>query len=91
MFVDFPELIMVDTTFKLLDLRFPGYLLLGIDGNGLKYCFFVLSEETKVWIEMAVKLFQKQNPSFFKTKVSCPISTLVKEMLSLNYFQTHLF
>ena len=53
MFVDFPELIMVDATFILLDLRFPVYFLLGIDGNGLNAIivfFSVLSEEIKVLI-----------------------------------------
>ena len=30
----YPELIMVDATYKLLNLRLPLYLLLCIDGNG---------------------------------------------------------
>ena len=30
----FPELLMVDATYKLTDLRMPLFLMLGIDGNG---------------------------------------------------------
>ena len=33
-FEAFPEVLLVDATYKLLDLRMPVYLLLIIDGNG---------------------------------------------------------
>lgn len=33
-FAAFPEVVLVDATYKLLDLRMPVYLWLSIDGNG---------------------------------------------------------
>ena len=49
MYRKFPELILVDATYKLLDLRMPVYLVLCIDGNGLSeiVAMFILAEETK--------------------------------------------
>ena len=57
----FPEFVMLDATFKLLDCRFPDFLMMSIDGNGLSetVSVFILSEETKLMIEEAVKLLQK--------------------------------
>ena len=45
----FPEIMLVDATCKLLDLRIPVYLLLVVDVNGLSVIvvLFILAEETK--------------------------------------------
>ena len=45
--------------------------MMSIDGNGLSeiVSVFIPSEETKLMIEEAVKLFQKRNPTNVKTKV----------------------
>ena len=45
----FPEIMLVDATCKLLDLRIPVYLLLAVDVNGLSVVvvLFNLAEETK--------------------------------------------
>ena len=67
----FPELLLVDATYKLLDLRLPVYLLLCVDGDGLSEIagMFILAEETKDVIEAAVQLFQKFNPNWGETQV----------------------
>lgn len=49
MFQQFPEILLVDSTYKLLELRLPVYLLLGIAGNGQSkiIALFIISDETK--------------------------------------------
>lgn len=67
----FPEILLVDATYKLLDLRMPVYLLMCIDGDGLSevLAMFIVAEETKEVIKATVELFKKHNPSWDKTKV----------------------
>lgn len=71
MYSKFPELLLVDATYKLLELRMPVYLLLCVDGEGLSEIvgMFILAEETKAVIEAAVDVFKKFNPSWSDTKV----------------------
>ena len=67
----FPELLLVDATYKLLDLRLPVYLQLCVDGDGLSEIagMFILAEETKDVIKAAVQLFQKFNSNWNETQV----------------------
>lgn len=69
MYSKFPELIMVDATYKLLSLRMPVYLLLAIDGEGLSeiVALFIVSEETDSVITSAVESFKKHNPNWGQT------------------------
>ena len=71
MYSKFPELLLVDATHKLLQLRMPVYLLLCVDGNGLSeiVCLFYVVEETKELIEAAVNAFKKFCPSWKNTSV----------------------
>ena len=71
LFEKFPEIILVDATYKLLDLRMPVYLLMCIDGDGLSeiVCTFILAEETKNVIKTTVEIFKKNNSSWSHTKV----------------------
>ena len=71
MYSKFPELLLVDATYKLLELRMPVYLLLCVDGEGSSEIvgMFILAEETKAVIEAAVGVFNKFNPSWSETKV----------------------
>ena len=59
----FPEILLVDATYKLLDLRIPVYLLLAVDGKGLSeiVALFILTEETKEIIQTAQYLFKAKN------------------------------
>ena len=54
MFDKYPEMILVDATYKLLDLRLPVYLLLVIDGNGFSEIvgLFLVEEESKEVISL---------------------------------------
>lgn len=71
MYSKFPELLLVDATYKLLELTMPVYLILCVDDEGLSEIvgMFILAEETKVVIEAAVGVFKKFNPSWSETKV----------------------
>lgn len=70
-YTHFPEILLVDAMYKLLDLRMPVYLLMGIDGDGLSevVAMFIVAEETKEVIQATVELFKKHNPSWDETKV----------------------
>lgn len=54
----FPEIILVDATYKLLELRLPVYLLVTIDGNGLSevVALFLLVDESKPVVQSAVEI-----------------------------------
>ena len=71
MYAHFLEILLVDATYKLLDLRMPVYLLMCIDGDGLSevVAMFIVAEETKEVIQATVELFKKHNPSWDETKV----------------------
>ena len=64
-------MIMLDATYKLLDLRMPLYLLLAIDGDGSSEIvgLFILAEEMQSVIESAVNIFKRFNPRWTDTKV----------------------
>ena len=66
---NFSELVMVDATYKLLDLRMPVYIMLAIDEEGSSeiVAIFVVSEETNLVISSAVESFKKHNPAWSKT------------------------
>ena len=74
MYRKFPEIIMVDAMYKLLDLRMPLYLILAIDGDGISEIvgLFILAEETQSVIESTVTIFKRFNPSWTETKVIMP-------------------
>ena len=57
----FPDVLLADATFKLLDLRYQLYLLLAIDRNCISeiVALFIVADEAKLMIEIAVKIFQK--------------------------------
>ena len=60
MFNKYPELILVDATYKLLDLRLPVYLLLVIDKNGFNEIvgLFLVEEESKDVTSSVVNKFK---------------------------------
>ena len=70
-FDKFPEILLVDATYKRLDLRMPLYLLFTIDGNEMSEigAMFMISNETKAVIEPAVNIFKKYNPKWTDTNV----------------------
>ena len=68
MYSKFPELLLVDATYQLLELRMPVYLLLCVDSEGLSEIvgMFILAEETKAVIEARrkwsclIKIFRRE-------------------------------
>ena len=67
----YPELVCIDATYKLLELRFPLYILLIEDGNGQSELIagFLLLEETEVSFTKMMSIFKKHNPSWESTRV----------------------
>lgn len=67
----YPELLCVDATYKLLELRFPVYILLVEDGNGQSEiaAVFLLLEETEQSIKTMIGIFKKHNPNWKATRV----------------------
>ena len=68
-FDQFPELVLVDATYKLNDMRMPVFLQLVIDGNGeskIVAVFVVVSEDGET-LTALLEVFQKHNPAWQKT------------------------
>ena len=67
----YPEVLLVDATYKLTDLRMPVYIMMAIDGNGqgeiVMICLTALENECA--ITAMVQAFKRNNPSWNKTKV----------------------
>lgn len=67
-FSSYPELICIDATYKLLELRFPVYIMLVEDGNGQSEiaAAFLLMEETE---QSMITIFKKYNAQWKATRV----------------------
>ena len=70
-YANYPEVVMVDATYKLLELRMPVYLILVVDGDGSSeiVAMFILAEETQTIIESAVSSFKELNSAWKETVV----------------------
>ena len=68
-FEKYPELLLVDATYKLSDLRMPVYILHAVNRNGLSQmvAVFLVTEETTSIMRSAVALFQEHNPALQST------------------------
>ena len=67
----YPELICMDATYELLELRFPVYIMLVEDGNGQGeiVAVFLLQEETEDSIKSMIGIFKEHNPHWQATHV----------------------
>ena len=67
----YPEIILVDATYKLLELRLPIYLVLNIDGDGQSdiIALFILADETKLTIQKVVEILKNNNDAWVNTNV----------------------
>ena len=63
MYSRFPELLLIDATYKLNDLRMPLYILMIVDGNGESEvaALWLLSSEDKHTIQQMVTIFKRHN------------------------------
>ena len=70
-FSAYPELVCVDATYKLLELRFPVYVMLVEDGNGQSEiaATFMLLEENEASIASMVGFFKKHNSRWESVRV----------------------
>ena len=86
-FSAYPELLLVDATYKLNDLWMPVYLLMSIDGNGQGEIIlvFLTQLETEAMLSKMVQAFKLHNPKWKETRVM--IKILMKEVYSEKNFQ----
>ena len=70
-FDSYPEVILVDATYTLNNLRMPLYLVMFIDGNGQGevVLMFLTTIETEEAITKMVQTFKHTNPKWECTKV----------------------
>ncbi|KAL7299452.1 hypothetical protein TKK_0007694 [Trichogramma kaykai] len=66
-FESWPEYIAMDSTYKLLDVKYPVTIVIGTDGNGATRIFsiFIVKKETKEIIQWCFKKMQEMN------KIAC--------------------
>ena len=70
-FSSYPEIVLIDATYKLNELRMPLYLMLIVDGNGQSeiVAAFLTILETREAITAMVQAFKLHNPNWSLTKV----------------------
>ena len=70
-FASYPEIIFIDATYKLNELRMPLYLMLVVDGNGQSeiVMVFITAVETEIAITNLVQTFKTNNPRWAETRV----------------------
>ena len=70
-FAAFPEVILIDATYKLTELRMPVYLMMVVDGNGQSeiVCSFVTVLETNESMTKMVEVFKLHNPAWVSSRV----------------------
>ena len=71
LYAAFPEVLFVDATHKVNELRMPLYIFLVCDGNGQSEIIaaFLVASEQKPVIEQMVRIFKKHNTSWSATRV----------------------
>ena len=70
-FSSYPEILLIDGTYKLNELRMPLYLMLIVDGNGQSeiVAAFLTILETREAVTAMVQAFKLHNPNWSLTKV----------------------
>ena len=65
MFMSYPEVLFIDATYKLNDLRMPLYVLMAIDGNGESeiVCLWIVQNEDRSTLTSLFVEFKKHNES----------------------------
>ena len=67
MFSNFPELLLIDATYKLNDLRMPLYIMMVVDGNGESeiVALWIVASEDRISIKNMVRIF-KRHAQFYR-------------------------
>ena len=81
LYAAFPEVLFVDATHKVNELRMPLYIFLVCDGNGQSeiVAAFLVASEQKPVIEQMVRIFKKHNTSWSATRVIMTDKDMMKE------------
>ncbi len=92
-FSAYPELVCVDATYKLLELRLPLYIMLVEDGNGESEvaAAFLLLEETEESLSKVLEIFKRYNDSWESIRVIMTDKDLTeRDVLSSSFPQANL-
>jgi len=70
-FAAFPEVILVDATYKLMELRMPVYLMMVVDGNGQReiMCAFVTVLETEESMRKMIQVFKSHKSAWISSRI----------------------
>ncbi|XP_014672678.1 PREDICTED: uncharacterized protein LOC106813130 [Priapulus caudatus] len=65
-FQDFPEVLLIDATYKLNDIRMPLFVLMAIDGNGVSeiVALWLVQHEDRLTLENMIRIFKEKNSSW---------------------------
>ena len=87
-FSAYPELLCIDATYKLLELRFPLYLMLVEDGNGSSEiaAAFLLLEETEASMVKVMDVFKKNNTAWESVRVIMTDKDVTERYVLANCF-----
>ena len=92
-FNSYPELVCIDATYKLLELRFPVYIMLIENGNGQSEvaAVFLLLKETEQSIKSMIGIFKSHSPQWSATRVLMTDKDMMeRDILSAEFPSTEL-
>jgi len=89
----YPEVLFVDATYKLNNLRMPLYIFLTVDGNGQSEIvgLFITSLETEAAITQMVQAFKSSNPCWDSTRMVMTDKDLIERNVFRKEFPNYLF
>ena len=90
MFSNFPELLLIDATYKLNDLRMPLYIMMVVDGNGESeiVALWIVASEDRISIKNMVHIFKRHNST---DRTVCIMSDVLSEEIPNAVLQICLF
>ena len=73
MFSYFPELLLMDATYKLNDLRMPLYIMMIVDGNGKSeiVALWIVASEDQISIKNTVGIFKRHHSTDRTVCITC--------------------
>ena len=86
----FPELLMIDATYKLTELRMPLFVFLVVDGNGNSeiVAIHLTTEETEAALQKLATIFKRHNEAWIHTKVIITDKDLTERAVFSKEFPT---
>ena len=80
---NYPEVLLVDATYKLNDLRMPLYLVLCVDGNGESQvvAMWIVNTEDKLMMKTMVEFLKKHNDTDKTTCVMADKDWVEREVI----------